>query len=112
MSEPERVFKALGDPARIKILQFLLRPDAACCVMDGCVCACDVERVLGVSQATVSHHMKLLVDAGLVRAEKRGRWMHYSVDAASFERVTAWLAPFAKADDDGQLACGSCAVPA
>lgn len=111
MNQPDRIFKALADPARIKILGFLLQPDAACCVMDGCVCACDVERVLGVSQATVSHHMKLLVDAGFVRAEKRGRWMHYSVDAATFQQAAAWLAPFAKAAE-GSVACSPCAVNA
>lgn len=109
MNQPDRVFKALSDPARIKILDFLLQPDAACCVMDGCVCACDVERVLGVSQATVSHHMKLLVDAGFVRAEKRGRWMHYSVDAAAFQQAADWLAPFAKANEH-VVACSPCAV--
>lgn len=106
MSQPERVFKALGDPTRIRILQFLLRPDVTCCVMDGCVCACDVERLLDVSQATVSHHMKLLVDAGLVRSEKRGRWMLYSVDAAAFAQAVSWLSPYAKA------ACGGCEVAA
>ena len=111
MSQPERVFKALGDPARVRILRFLLRPDAACCVMDGCVCACDVERVLGVSQATVSHHMKLLIDAGLVRAEKRGRWMLYSVDAAAFAQAVEWLTPFAKAAE-GSVACDGCEVAA
>ena len=111
MSQPERIFKALGDPARIKILRFLQRPDAACCVMDGCVCACDVERVLGVAQATVSHHMKLLVDAGLVRAEKQGRWMLYSIDTAAFAEVVAWLAPFTKADEES-VACGGCEVAA
>jgi ArsR family transcriptional regulator len=111
MSQPERIFKALGDPARIKILRFLQRPDVACCVMDGCVCACDVERVLGVAQATVSHHMKLLVDAGLVRAEKRGRWMHYSIEAAAFEQIVAWLAPFTKTAEES-VACGGCEVAA
>lgn len=108
MSHPDRIFKALSDPARLKILQFLQRPDAACCVLEGCVCACDVERVLGVSQATVSHHMKLLVDAGLVRAEKRGRWMLYSIDGAAFAGVVDWLTPFAKAE----AGCGSCGVAA
>jgi ArsR family transcriptional regulator len=86
----------------------LLRPDAACCVLEGCVCACDIERILDVSQATVSHHMKLLVDAGLVRAEKRGRWMLYSVEGPAFERIVSWLTPFsAIAETSG---CAPCAV--
>ncbi|MFM9862007.1 MAG: ArsR/SmtB family transcription factor [Micropepsaceae bacterium] len=97
MSEPDRVFKALSDPIRIKILQFLRKPEGVCCAQDGVVCACDVETLLGVSQATVSHHMKLLVDAGLVRAQKHGRWMLYQIDTEAFSDAMAWLAPFAKA---------------
>jgi DNA-binding transcriptional ArsR family regulator len=69
-----------------------------------------VERILGVSQATVSHHMRLLVDAGLVRSEKRGRWMLYSLEAAAFARATAWLAPFA--DSAAATACAPCAITA
>ena len=94
MLEPDRIFKALSDPARVKILQFLLRPDVGCCVMEDCVCACDVERILDVSQATVSHHMRLLIDAGLVTAKKRGRWMMYRINAAAFAQASAWLGPF------------------
>ncbi len=97
MNEPDRVFKALSDPVRIKILQFLRKPEAACCAQDGVVCACDVESLLGVSQATVSHHMKLLVGAGLVRAQKQGRWMLYQLDAEAFSDAMGWLAPFARA---------------
>jgi ArsR family transcriptional regulator len=96
MSQPDRVFKALSDPVRIKILQFLRKPEGVCCALDGVVCACDVENLLGVSQATVSHHMKLLIDAGLVRAQKQGRWVLYQIDAAAFADAMAWLAPFAR----------------
>lgn len=95
MLDPDRIFKALSDPARVKILEFLRAPGTGCCVFDDRVCACDVERILGVSQATVSHHMKLLIDAGLVSAEKRGRWTMYRVNAAAFSRMADWLAPFA-----------------
>ncbi|NOT42484.1 MAG: winged helix-turn-helix transcriptional regulator [Alphaproteobacteria bacterium] len=97
MSEPDRIFKALSDPIRIKILQFLRKPEGVCCAQDGVVCACDVESLLGVSQATVSHHMKLLVDAGLVRAQKQGRFMLYQIDADAFSDAMTWLAPFARA---------------
>lgn len=97
MSEPDRVFKALSDPVRIKILQFLRKPQGVCCAQAGVVCACDIESLLGLSQATVSHHMKLLVDAGLVRAQKHGRWMIYQLDAEAFSDAMAWLAPFARA---------------
>lgn len=94
MLEPDRIFKALSDPARVKILEFLRSPGAGCCVFDDRICACDVERILGVSQATVSHHMRLLIDAGLVSAEKRGRWMMYRINAVAFARAGEWLQPF------------------
>lgn len=94
MIDPDRIFKALSDPARVKILEFLRAPGVGCCSFEGRVCACDVERILGVSQATVSHHMKLLIDSGLVNAEKRGRWMMYRINAAAFAKASAWLGPF------------------
>ena len=94
MLETDRIFKALSDPARIKILEFLRAPEAGCCTFQGLICACDVERILDVSQATVSHHMKLLVDAGLVRAEKHGRWMHYNLKHDNFAQAMKWLSPF------------------
>ena len=113
MRDPDRIFKALSDPARVKILQFLRQPGAGCCSLGDRVCACDVERVLGVSQATVSHHMKLLVDAGLVHAEKQGRWMLYRIDGAAFAQAAAWLAPFVASQGAGTVAgCAPCAVEA
>lgn len=74
-------FKALAHPARLEILAFLADPDPACCTVQGEVCACDLEEVTGLSQPTVSHHVRLLVSAGLVTGEKRGRWMHYRIAA-------------------------------
>ena len=95
MLELDRIFKALSDPARMKILEFLRAPGVGCCTFDGQICACDVERISGLSQATVSHHMKLLIDAGLVSATKRGRWMHYTLRQDVFSQAMAWLANFA-----------------
>lgn len=65
------VFKALGDPARVKIMAMLLNADE--------VCACDFSVAIGKSAATASHHLRLLREAGLVRTEKRGTWVWYSV---------------------------------
>ena len=110
MIDPDRIFKALSDPARVKILEFLREPGAGCCVFDDRICACDLERVLGVSQATVSHHMKLLSDAGLVTAAKHGRWTMYRVNAAAFSRLGEWLAPFGACAPAG--ACSPRAVNA
>ena len=83
------VFKALSDPARLKILQFLASGQAGCCG-DG-VCGCDLEEVTGLSQPTVSHHMKCLASAGLVTSEKRGKWMYYALDTRGFGMAKALL---------------------
>ncbi|MEQ1754180.1 MAG: metalloregulator ArsR/SmtB family transcription factor [Micropepsaceae bacterium] len=95
MIELDRIFKALSDPARVKILGFLKSPGADCCTFAGQICACDVERSLNLSQATISHHMKLLIDAGLVSATKRGRWMHYTLRTDVFAEAATWLTAYA-----------------
>jgi ArsR family transcriptional regulator, arsenate/arsenite/antimonite-responsive transcriptional repressor len=74
-------FKALADPTRLKVLELLKARGKTCCDLvareEKGLCACDIERAVGLSQAAVSHHMDLLRRAGLVTAEKRGRWMFY-----------------------------------
>ncbi len=66
-----RMFKALGDPTRLRLLSLIAtRPDREACI-------CDLVEPVGLSQPTVSHHMKQLVDAGLVVREQRGRWAFY-----------------------------------
>lgn len=84
-------FKALADPARIAILDFLRAPRADCCSRGDGVCACDLEGVLGLAQPTVSHHMRLLVEAGFVRAQKRGRWVYYELEHTAFESLAREL---------------------
>ena len=64
-----RRFKALGDPTRVAILNRLATA--------GEVCVCDLNAVFDLSQPTISHHLKLLRDAGLVEAERRGTWAYY-----------------------------------
>ncbi|MCV7150635.1 ArsR/SmtB family transcription factor [Mycolicibacterium pyrenivorans] len=81
------VFKALADPARVKLLSLIAAADC------GEACACDLTVPLGLSQPTVSHHMKLLVGAGLVEREQRGKWAYYRVDHDALERVAALIAP-------------------
>jgi len=63
------MFKALADPARVKIMSMLLNADE--------LCACDVAAGIGKTAATASHHLKLLRDAGLVTGDKRGTWIFY-----------------------------------
>jgi ArsR family transcriptional regulator, arsenate/arsenite/antimonite-responsive transcriptional repressor len=83
------VFKALSDPTRLKILMHLASGQVGCCG-DG-VCACDLEELTGLSQPTVSHHMKCLSSAGLIRSEKRGKWMYYSLDPKGVQAARGFL---------------------
>ena len=75
-----RVFKDLADPARVKILNLLATsPDP--------VCVCEFTEPLGLSQPTVSHHLKKLVQAGLLEREQRGTWAYYSLRRDAFDRM-------------------------
>ncbi len=72
------IFKALSDENRIRILNML---------RSGEKCACKLLEELNISQPTLSHHMKILCDAGLVTGRKDGKWMHYSVCCDGVRRV-------------------------
>ena len=74
------LFKALADPARVRAVNLLATSGDA-------VCICDLMEPLGLSQATVSHHMKKLLDAGLVERETRGRWSFYSLKRDAVEKL-------------------------
>lgn len=76
--EDVRIFKALADENRLRILESL---------HGGSKCACVVLEDLHISQSTLSHHMKLLCDCGLVEVRKEGRWMHYSISAEGQQRL-------------------------
>ena len=67
-----RLFKALGDPARVRIVNLLATSDEP-------VCVCELVGPLGLTQPTVSHHLKKLTDAGLLVREQRGTWAYYSL---------------------------------
>ena len=75
-----KLFRALGDPTRIRILNLLLSSDEP-------VCACELFPATGLSQPTVSFHLKKLLEAGLIRREERGTWAYYSVDDAAMARL-------------------------
>ena len=72
-AELARGFAALADPARLRVLSLLASAEA------GEVCACDLVEPVGRSQPTVSHHLKVLSEAGLIVGDKRGRWIWYRV---------------------------------
>jgi len=84
--------KALADPVRLSVLEFLWGPAAEEFRDDEHgICAKDIERFLGVTQPTVSYHMKILVAAGLVRAEKRGQRVYYECVTEGPEEVIRYL---------------------
>jgi ArsR family transcriptional regulator len=97
VTELAATLKALADPVRLSILRFLADPIQSCCSRDDGVCACDFEHFLGISQPTVSHHMKLLIQAGFVRGEKRGRWVYYELLPEAFDEVCGALGRFSAA---------------
>jgi ArsR family transcriptional regulator len=76
------VFRALGDPARVRIVNLLATSREA-------VCVCDLVEPVGVSQPTVSHHLKKLLDTGLVTREQRGKWAYYSINRAAVAKLAA-----------------------
>jgi len=77
--------KALADPTRLRLLSHVAAQGC------GAVCVCDLTEEVGISQPTVSHHMKKLVDAGLLTREQRGKWAHYSVVPEAFAELQAFL---------------------
>src|SRR5512144_30320 len=86
-----RQFAVLADPVRLRLLSLLAT------AAGGAVCACHLVEPAGRSQPTVSHHLKVLADAGLVSNERRGRNVWYAVVPAALHRLRAVLSP----DQDG-----------
>jgi ArsR family transcriptional regulator len=79
-----RAAKALGDPIRMQLVD-VLRKHA------GKVCVCELVPLFDLSQPTVSHHLKVLRDAGIVGSERRGLWAYYYVIPEALEELSAWL---------------------
>ena len=92
-----RIFKALSDENRIRILQLL---------GTGEKCACILLEDLNVTQPTLSHHMKILCDCGVVSGRKEGKWMHYSLSCEGIGAARAFLASLT--DGAGGEVCGKC----
>jgi ArsR family transcriptional regulator len=76
------VFKALADPARVRIVNVLATSSEP-------VCVCNLIEPLGLSQPTVSHHLKKLTDAGLLAREQRGKWAYFSLRPEAIEKLGA-----------------------
>ncbi|NGY61218.1 winged helix-turn-helix transcriptional regulator [Lentzea sp. NEAU-D13] len=88
--ELSTMFKALGDPVRLRLLSMIAsRPD-------GEVCVCELTPAFDLSQPTISHHLKLLRQAGLVDSERRGTWVYYRARPETTDRMAALLSSVAR----------------
>ena len=85
-----RRFKALGDPTRVRLLSLIAAHDG------GEACICDLVDPVGLSQPTVSHHMKQLADAGLVTREQRGKWAYYRIVNDALTALATAITPTAQ----------------
>src|SRR5260221_6322987 len=85
-TELERLFKAIADRNRLKILNVLLRAGGAP------VCVCEFQPTLGLSQPTVSHHLKQLTEAGLLLREKRGTFAYFRLAPGALDRIASLFA--------------------
>jgi len=97
-----RVMKALSDPSRVKVVRMLTRRE---------MCACEIVDLLGLAQPTVSRHLRVLQDAGLILARKEGVWVHYRLpeapDPPCIATLLAHLPDWLKADPElGKLLDG------
>ncbi len=80
------IFKVLGEPARLQLISFIAsQPNQE-------ACGCDLIEPLGLSQPTVSHHLKVLYQAGLLEKERRGNWIYYLVNKEKIARLQGILA--------------------
>lgn len=79
------LFKALGDPTRLEIVALLA-------AAAGELCACEIERRFDLSQPTISHHLRLLREAGVVTSERRGSWVYYALDPEGVEALDRFRA--------------------
>jgi ArsR family transcriptional regulator len=79
------VFKALGDPVRLRLVSLIGARQG------GEVCVCDLTAAFDLTQPTISHHLKVLKEAGIIESERRGTWVYYRLVPAALERMAALL---------------------
>jgi len=94
-----RVFKAFCDEKRLMILEML---------QSGEKCACVLHEKFDITQPTLSHHMKILVDSGIVTARKEGRWMYYSISAEGRNAAARLLWDITAVTDENEHNTGCC----
>jgi ArsR family transcriptional regulator, arsenate/arsenite/antimonite-responsive transcriptional repressor len=81
------LFKAIGDPVRLRLLSMIACHDG------GEACVCDLTGAFDLTAPTISHHLKVLKQAGLIDSERRGTWVYYWINPAVLERLSAILGP-------------------
>ena len=80
-----QVFKALGDPVRLRLVSLIGAHQG------GEVCVCDLTTAFDLTQPTISHHLKVLREAGIITSERRGTWVYYRLVPAALERMASLL---------------------
>jgi ArsR family transcriptional regulator, arsenate/arsenite/antimonite-responsive transcriptional repressor len=84
-AELARILKALADPTRLRLVSMVAAHDG------GEACVCDLTGPLGLTQPTISHHLKILVDAGIFSRDKRGVWAYYALRPTALQALAAVL---------------------
>jgi ArsR family transcriptional regulator len=97
-----RILKAIADPARLRLLSVVAAHEGA----EACVC--DLTEPLGLSQPTVSHHLKVLVDAGLLTRDKRGVWAYFRLVPGALDALAGVLSTTTAPADAGGSLPSSC----
>ncbi len=85
MKSISEAFKALGDPTRLEIVKLLVGKE---------MCVCDIINSFKVSQPTISHHLRVLKQAELVKDEKEGKWIYYSLNCETFAAIEKFFGPY------------------
>ncbi|MCJ0895238.1 helix-turn-helix transcriptional regulator [Rhodococcus sp. ARC_M5] len=91
------MFKALGDPVRLRLLSVVASHDG------GEACVCDILPEFDLSQPTISHHLKVLREAGLLDCERRGTWVYYWVIPTALQQLSSVLSAADPSYDDATL---------
>ncbi|HUJ07624.1 MAG TPA: metalloregulator ArsR/SmtB family transcription factor [Streptosporangiaceae bacterium] len=86
-AELAQVFKALGDPVRLRLISLIGAH------LGGEVCVCDLTAAFDLTQPTISHHLRVLREAGIIGSERRGTWVYYRLLPAALQRMAALLTP-------------------
>lgn len=84
-AELAKVFKALADPVRLRLVSMVAAHDR------GEACVCELTEPLGLTQPTISHHLRILVDAGILTRDKRGVWAYYALVPGALDTLASVL---------------------